>query len=295
VQKIGDALKIHRLALEDVFNLHQRGKFEQYSDVFFFVTHFVNYVDTQESVQLSMFIGSNFVVTLSGQKATCLQNVAERIAKNNGQIRSMGTDYLMYALLDSVVDSYFTPLEVIGEQLDVLEEEILQNPTKESISKIHQTKRDLLGLRRSMWPIREAINSLLRDYASILSNETRLHIRDCYDHSIEIIELVETYRELASDLMDVYLSSVSNRMNEVMKVLTIIATIFVPPGLIAAIYGMNFRPDVSPWNLPELSWYYGYPYALGLMCFTSVCVLFFFWWKGWLEVLVLTPRSKNKN
>jgi magnesium transporter len=217
--------------------------------------------------------------------------VREHIRNTRGQIREAGADYLAYALLDAMVDSYFPILEEYGERLETLEDAIITRPDHHTVARIHAAKRDLLTLRRAIWPQRETFNTLLRDVIPLITDETRLHLRDCYDHTVRLIDLVETYRELGSDLMDVYLSSVSNRTNEIMRVLTVIATIFIPLTFIAGVYGMNFDPDTSPWNMPELNWYWGYPFALTLMTTVIVGQLVFFWRRGWLR----SPRFMGKD
>jgi magnesium transporter len=180
------------------------------------------------------------------------------------------------------VDSFFPVLEVVGERLEELEELVIGYPGPSAVTRITQVKHELLVLRRAVWPQREALGSLYRDPSELIRPETRVYLRDCYDHTIQIIDLLETYREIGSGMMDIYLSSVSNRMNEVMKVLTIIATIFMPLSFLASLYGMNFQTDKSPLNMPELTWRYGYPFALGLMAAAALAMLAFFWRKGWL-------------
>jgi magnesium transporter len=211
-----------------------------------------------------------------------LEPIRERIRKKSGRIRDAGYDYLAYAVLDAIVDSYFPILEVYGEQLETLEDEILLRPEIDTIARIHGIKRDLLTLRRSMWPQRETFNALLRGDNSVMTTETRLYLRDCYDHSVQILDLLETYRELGSDLIDMYLSMVSNRTNEIMRVLTVISVIFIPLTFIAGVYGMNFNAEESPWSMPELKWYWGYPLALVLMLAVALVQMIFFRRRGWL-------------
>ena len=190
--------------------------------------------------------------------------------------------YLAYALLDAVVDHYFPVLDELGERLELFEDQVLLRPSKETNSRIQDLKHELAGLRRAVWPLREVIGSLMREADQIIGAETRLFMRDCYDHSIQALEVVESYREVSSGLMDLYLSSMGQRTNEIMQVLTIIATIFIPLGFIAGLYGMNFNAEKSPWNMPELNWVYGYPFALSLMGLTAIGLLLFFRSKGWL-------------
>jgi magnesium transporter len=235
-----------------------------------------------ESEQISIFVGKNFVLTFQEREGDCFEPVRERIRAGRGRIRKEGPDYLTYAIIDAVVDNYFPILEHYGERIEGLEAEVITSTTDETIAKIHDIKRDLLSLRRAIWPKREALSALSREPQPVFSDETRVYLRDCYDHTVQLMDMVETYRELASGLMDVYLTSVSNRMNEVMKVLTIIATIFIPLGFVAGVYGMNFNQETSAFNMPELGWKYGYLYCLGLMAVIAAGLLVYFRRKGWL-------------
>jgi magnesium transporter len=283
IEKIGQIFSLHLLALEDVLNVQQRPKVEEYSNHLFLVARMMFLSGGLESEQISLFLAKDFVVTFQERSSDCFDPVRERIRKGQERIRRHAPDYLAYALLDAVVDSYFPVLEQYGERLENLEDEVVSATSAETIVEIHQAKRDLLTLRRALWPLREAVSSLLREKASLFSDETHVYLRDCYDHSVQIIDMLETYRETASGLLDVYLSSLSNRMNGIMKVLTIIATIFMPLSFVAGVYGMNFNPAKSPWNMPELEWYWGYPYALGLMFLVIAGMLLFFRRKGWLS------------
>jgi len=284
LQQIGELFHLHNLALENVINT-RRAKLERFGDHYFVVLQQIEQKPDLVSSQVCIAIGEGYVVTFHQYPSGAIEAVRERIRSRIGHIRQAGPDYLVYAVIDSVVDTYFPLLEVFGERLEVLESEIIDNPTRQTVSDVHLAKRDLLTVRRALWPIREAINALLRDGPPVFGDESIVHLRDTYDHAVQIIDFVETYRELGADLMDVYLSSISNRMNEVMKVLTIITTIFVPPTLIAGIYGMNFRGDLSAYNMPELKWYYGYPYALLSMFLVSLAVVAMLYWKGWLSAL----------
>lgn len=283
IRVLGEIFGLHGLALEDVLNTHQRPKIEQYEDCYFIVGRMVSLEKHLETEQISLFLGKNFVLTFQeGRPGDCLNTVRERIRQKRGRIREAGLDYLVYALLDAIVDSYFPILEEYGERLEAFEDEILTRPSSNTIARIHEVKRHLLTLRRAIWPQREIFNTLLRDENPIVTPETRLYIRDCYDHSAQIIDLVETYRELGSDLTDVYLSSVSNRTNEIMRVLTVISTIFIPLTFVSGLYGMNFNTEISPFNMPELNWYFGYPFALFLMVIVACGQLYFFWRHDWL-------------
>jgi magnesium transporter len=284
VEELGQMFNLHRLALEDVVNVHQRAKVEQYAEHLFLVARMVEFVEGRlASEQMSVFLGPNWVLTFQERLGDCFGPVRERIRQKRGRIRSAGPDYLAYALIDAVVDNYFPALERYGERLDELEAEVMAEPTRETVDRIHEVRSDLLLLRRSIWPHREAMAVLARDENPLITPETRIYFRDCYDHTIQIIDLLEADRELCSDLRDFYLSVISNRMNEVMKLLTIIATIFIPLSFIAGVYGMNFDSSASPWNMPELHWRYGYPVTLIVMAVLGLGMLYYFWRKGWLS------------
>lgn len=283
IRRIGETLKLHWLALEDTVNVHQRAKVERYGDQEFIVVRMPVTCEQVETEQVSLFLGAKFVLTFQeGRPGDVFDPLRERIRKGLGGLRGAGPDFLAYSLIDAVIDSYYPLLERYGEDVDSLELEVLRSPRRRTVNRIHDVKRELLTLRRAIWPHRDAVNTLLRDQSPLIGDNTRLHLRDCYDHTIQIIDLVETYREVASGLMDVYLSSVSNRMNEIMKILTIITTVCVPPTLVAGIYGMNFNTQASGWSMPELSWRYGYPAALLLMAALMIGPLVFFWRRGWL-------------
>ena len=282
IEKIAQVFNIHHLVVEDILTAHQRAKLEQYGDNFFLVTHLITENGAIMPNQLSLYIGKTYVLSFQNEPMDGLKAVRDRIINNQGLIRTHGADYLVYALIDAVIDSYFPVLERLGERLEDLEDLVIENPSRERIGQIHVLKRELLILRRAIWPMREAINALLRDGTAILGEEARLHLRDSYDHAMRLLDFVETYREVAADLMDVYLSSISNRMNEIMKVLTIITTIFAPPTFIASIYGMNFNTSVSPYNMPETKFYYGYPMILLAMLLATLGTVSFLWWKGWI-------------
>jgi magnesium transporter len=284
VRKIGELFGFHKLALEDVLSGRQRAKVEEYEGFLFIIAKMLMNGAELETEQLSMFVGQNFVVTFQEcPGGDPFDLVRDRIRKKtHSKIRSAGADYLAYALLDAVIDHYYPCLEEYGEILDELEVRVTSGLDSKTVNELHSIKRDLLTLRRAVWPLRDAVNTLLRDESAYVSKETRVYLRDCYDHVVVIIDWIETYRELGSSLTEVYLSSSSNRMNAIMKVLTIISTIFLPATLIAGIYGMNFSPERSPLNMPELNWYYGYIYALALMAVLTVVTLSLFGAKGWL-------------
>jgi magnesium transporter len=283
IQALGDIFGLHRLALEDVVNVHQRPKIEEYGEYHYIVARMATLSEQLETEQLSLFLGKNFVLTFQeGRPGDCLEPVRERIRQKRGRIRDAGIDYLVYAILDAVVDCYFPLLEEYGERLEAIEDEIVEHPSHASVPRVHGIRRDLLTLRRAVWPQRETFSTLLREETPLVSSETRLYLRDCYDHTSQLIDLIETYRELGADLTDIYLSSIGNRTNEIMRVLTVIATIFIPLTFIAGVYGMNFNPGASPWNMPELNWFWGYPLALVLMSAVAIGQLIFFRTRGWL-------------
>ena len=274
--RLGEIFQLHPLALEDVVQVTQRPKVDQYGPHLFLVTRMVTLGEHVETEQLSMFLGAGFVVTFQQRVGDCLDGVRERIRKGTGRMRTNGADYLAYAILDAVIDNCFPVLEALGERLEDLEDNVIAQPRPQRVGEIHAVKRDLLAMRRVAWPQREAINVLLRGDNPIIAAETRVYLRDCYDHVTHIIDMVETHREMASGLMDAYLSSLSNRMNEIMKVLTIIATIFIPLTFIVGNYGMNFR------DMPELHWRYGYPAVWAVMVAIAAGMLWWFRRRRWI-------------
>ena len=280
--RIGELFHLHPLALEDAVNVPQRPKVEQYGEHLFVVTRMASLGEHMETEQISLFLGKNFVLTFQERAGDCLDPVRDRVRKGMGRIRKAGADYLAYAVLDAVIDGYFPVLEQYGEHLQGLEDLVAARPDASTVARINDAKRDLLSLRRAIWPQREATNALLREELELFSDQTRLYLRDCYDHVIQIIDTVETYREIASGLLDAYQTNVSNRMNEVMKVLTIIATIFIPLGFLAGVWGMNFSTEKSRWNMPLLNWEYGYRFALALMLVLALGMLVLFWRRGWI-------------
>lgn len=281
VARIGELFGLHRLALEDVVNVHQRAKVEPYGDHVFIVIREASFNDSMEMDQIGMFVGRGFVVTFQEHAGDAFEPVRDRIRGVKGRICHEQADYLAYALIDAVIDAYYPVLERYGEQLEDLEDETIDRATRRTVESIHRIKREFLTLRRAIWPAREAIGTIVREELPGFRPETRVYFRDCYDHLVQLIDVVETYRETGSDLMEVYLSSVSNRMNEVIKVLTIISTIFMPLSFVAGVYGMNFDTR-HPWNMPELGWRYGYFFALGVMAAVASAMLVFFRRRGWI-------------
>ncbi|MBL8862908.1 MAG: magnesium/cobalt transporter CorA [Planctomycetes bacterium] len=282
VERIGEVFGLHRLWLEDVLSTRQRAKIEQQGDVRYLVVRALEGDGRLETDQISIFLGPRFVVTFQERPGDCFDPLRERIRAGKGNLRSHGPSYLTYALLDAVVDHYFPHMERLGERLDALEDELIDAPARSCLADVHQLRRDLLTLRRAVWPLRESLHHLLRDADPVFTVETRVYLADCYDHTVQVMELVENYREIASGLIDVYLSSMSHRMNEVMKVLTVISTIFIPLTFLAGVYGMNFAPDAGPLSMPELRWPWGYAACLALMALTALSLTAWFWRKGWI-------------
>ena len=295
IRKLGEIFGIHRLALEDIINSHQRAKVDQYDNHLFVVGRMVEMADHVETEQLSLFLGKSYVLTFQERVGDAFDPVRERIRKAGGRVRNAGPDYLAYALIDAFIDNYFPVLEKYGERLESIEEDVLSRPEPVLVSRMHEVKRDLLTLRRAIWPLRETVNSLVREPSPFISDETRVYFRDCYDHTIQIIDLLENYRDVASGLMEVYLSSVSNRLNEIMKILTMFTAFFIPLSLIAGIYGMNFNTARSPFNMPELNWYLGYPFVLGLMATVALGMVTFFRRKGWLRSRLGSRESETRD
>ena len=295
IRKLGEIFGIHRLALEDIINSHQRAKVDQYDNHLFVVGRMVEMADHVETEQLSLFLGKSYVLSFQERVGDAFDPVRERIRKAGGRVRNAGPDYLAYALIDAFIDNYFPVLEKYGERLESIEEDVLSRPEPVLVSRMHEVKRDLLTLRRAIWPLRETINSLVREPSPFISDETRVYFRDCYDHTIQIIDLLENYRDVASGLMEVYLSSVSNRLNEIMKILTMFTAFFIPLSLIAGIYGMNFNTARSPFNMPELNWYFGYPFVLGLMAAVALGMVTFFRRKGWLRSRLGSRESETRD
>jgi magnesium transporter len=278
MEKIGNHFGLHPLVLEDILNTEHRPKMDDMEDYVFVVlkTHNYNEDDEIDAEQISIILGQHCVISFQEKEGDVFEPVRERIRKNKGRIRKMGADYLAYALLDSVVDNYFTILEKIGEKIEFREEELVENPSTQTLQEIHRLKREMIFLRKSTWPLREIISELERGDSSLIKETTVIYLRDVYDHTIQVIDTVETFRDMISGMLDIYLSSISNKMNEVMKVLTIIATIFIPLTFLAGLYGMNFK------YMPELEWHRGYFAVLFLMAIIGMGLVLYFRKKKWL-------------
>ncbi len=279
LERLGECYGFHSLTLEDILNTEQRPKMEDHGDYIYVVLKMLHSNEGNSVVieQISLLLGKNFVISFQeGMEGDVFDPVRERIRSGKGRIRKMGSDYLAYALLDSIVDNYFIVLEKLGEKIEYLEEELVTNPTRATLQSIHNLKREMIFLRRSVWPLREVISGLERGESPLINDTTRIFLRDLYDHTVQVIDTVETFRDMLSGMLDIYLSSISNKMNEVMKVLTIIATIFIPLTFIVGVYGMNFK------YMPEIEWRWGYPLILLLMAGIAVFMLFYFRRKKWL-------------
>lgn len=284
LRALADIFHIHPLALEDVVHVHQRAKVDVYEDNLYCVLRIPDPTTEQLTEQLSLFLGRNYVVTFQERSGDGFNLVRAGLRREHSVTRhSIRPDYLAYRLIDAAIDAYFPVLEAIGDHLDRLDEQAIAVDGGAAFMELHGVRRELLMLRRAIWPIRDAVSMLRAEVSPFVTDATRVYLRDCYDHAVQLIDLLESYREIAGDVRDYYLSSISNRMNEIMKTLTVIATIFLPLGFIAGVYGMNFHPSASPWNMPELNWRYGYPFALALMAAVAAGMLFYFARRGWLR------------
>ncbi|UCG42308.1 MAG: magnesium/cobalt transporter CorA [candidate division WOR-3 bacterium] len=278
VQRLCEHFGIHPLVVEDIVHTVQRPKVEDHGDYVYIVVRMLQRDQAGElrSEQVSLLLGPHWVLSFQEEPGDVFEPVRNRIRTGNGRVRKSGPDYLAYALLDAVVDHYFAVFEPYSERIEAVEQQLSRNPDPELLESIHQMKRELIGVRRAVWPLREALSGLIRAESGLIGKQTNVFLRDVYDHAVQVIDTVEAFRDTVSGLLDLYLSSVSNRMNEVMKVLTIIATIFIPLTFVAGIYGMNFR------FMPELGWHWGYFGALGLMAAVAVVMVIFFRRKRWL-------------
>jgi magnesium transporter len=283
LKSIATTFNIHPLAMEDVVNVHQRAKADQYDNNVYCVVRMPDANSDQFTEQLSLILGKNYVVTFQVGPGDCFDLVRNRLRHEQSVMRQeTQADYLAYRLIDAVVDAYFPILESVGDRLDDLDDRTTAGEGQATFSELHVVKRELLLLRRAIWPLRDAIRELQVEDTPFVGNQMRLFLRDCQDHSIQLIDLVEAYRDICSDIRDYHLSTVSLRMNEIMKTLTIIATIFMPLGFIAGVYGMNFDTEISPWNMPELHWRFGYFFALAIMLTVTGIMLSYFKRHGWI-------------
>ncbi|MBI4620796.1 MAG: magnesium/cobalt transporter CorA [Desulfobacterales bacterium] len=279
IERLGIHFNIHPLILEDILNTGHRPKMEDFEDYIFVVIKMLSIDEEGSEInaeQISVLLGSNFVISFQERPGDVFDSIRERIRKAKGRIRKMGADYLAYALLDSVVDHYFIILESVGDRIESLEEDLVTNPVPETLQSIHHLKREMIFFRRSVWPLREVINVLERGESGLIKQSTGIFLRDVYDHTIQVMDTIETFRDMVSGMLDVYLSSISNKMNEVMKVLTIIATIFIPLTFMAGVYGMNFK------YMPELELHWAYPAVWIAMVTVGVVMVIYFKRKKWL-------------
>jgi magnesium transporter len=279
IEHVGKNFSLHPLVAEDIASTGQRPKMEDFEDYIFVVLKMFRFDEKENETkteQISLVFGRDFVVSFQEREGDVFDPIRERLRNNKGKIRKMGADYLAYALIDAVVDNYFMILEKLGETIEEIEERVVITPTSETLQIIHGLKREMIFLRKSVWPLREVINRLERSESKLIKKSTFVYLRDVYDHTIQVMDAVETFRDMLSGMLDIYLSSVSNRMNEVMKVLTVIATIFIPLTFIAGIYGMNFK------FMPELGQSWGYPAVLILMLTITVVMLIYFRRRKWL-------------
>lgn len=278
VQSLGDVFQIHPLALEDIMNTNQRPKIDEGKTYDFIVLKMIEFNEATKTIeveQVSLVLGANYVISFQEDAQDLFNSVRDRLRSGNSRIRRLPSDYLMYALMDKIVDNYFTIIEKLGERLDAIEDAIDENPTANVLQEIKNLKRETLQLKKSIWPLREVINAILRGETAFVKTEQLPYFRDLYDHTIQVIDTIETYRDLLSGILDIYMSTVSVKMNQVMKVLTIISTIFIPLTFIVGVYGMNFK------NMPELEWHYGYFEVIGLMLAVSLGLIYYFRRKGW--------------
>ena len=287
---LGEKFHIHPLSLEDVLNTGQRPKVENAADYVFIIAQMV-YQDKLRTIcgeQVSFFLGKNFLITIQEEgEYDVFEPVRERVRAGRGTIRKAKADYLAYALLDSIIDHYYPVLEELGNAIEELEDELLDKPSREMVHTLHEHKRSLSQMRRFVWPLRDVVNALLHDPSSLIASSTKIYLRDCYDHTVQLMDLVESYRELTSGLMELYHSSVGLRTNEVMRVLTVVTSIFIPLTFIVGVYGMNFAPaDPSgkalPMNMPELYQPHGYIWILVFMAAIAIVQLLIFKKMKWL-------------
>jgi magnesium transporter len=278
IEQTGVHFNIHPLVLEDILNTGQRPKAEEFEDAIFVVLKMLDYDKKDQKIlseQFSLFLGTNYLITFQEVQGDVFNTVRERIRRPKTRIRKFGSDYLAYALVDAIVDHYFIILEAFGDKIEDLETELLENPVHDTLETIHSLKREMIYMRKHIWPIREIVNALVKSESSLIREQTHVYLRDVYDHTIQVIDTIESYRDILGGMLDIYLSTLSNRMNEVMKVLTIIATIFIPITFIAGIYGMNFK------FMPELEWRWGYFIVWGVIVLIVGLMVGYFKKKQW--------------
>jgi len=294
LRAVARVFHIHPLALEDIVHVHQRAKVEPYDDNLFIVMRIPDHSHEQICEQFSLVLGKNYLITFQERPGDCFDLVRAGLRVRETVARQgVHPDYLAYRLIDAAIDAYFPVLEHIGNHLDELDDPSAFAQTDEAFAELHVVRRELLMLRRAIWPLRDAIRDLRSEITPHVTDSTRVYLRDCYDHAVQLIDLLESYRDIAGDVRDYYLSTISNRMNEIMKALTLIATIFLPITFLAGVWGMNFNTDKSPWNMPELNWWYGYPMAWGLMLLVTAAMIWYFNRRGWLKGMMTESRTEQ--
>ncbi len=282
LRELGSDFHLHSLALEDVLNTGQRPKVDLFDDQSFVVMNLpLIGPECVEIKQISFFLSETFLISFCAGDFAPFESVVKRLQDRGTRLRSRGADFLLYSLVDVVVDRGFPVLEAFGQQLEDLEEQILEASGHETLEKIHKVKRELIMFRHTLWPQREVVNQLLRGENALIKDDTLIYLRDCYDHAIQVMEMLETYRDMSGSMLEIYLSNVNNRMNEIMRVLTVIATIFIPLTFIVGVYGMNFDRNAGAWNMPELGWPYGYLLIWLLMIGVAAVMVLFFRRRGW--------------
>ncbi|MEZ0368741.1 MAG: magnesium/cobalt transporter CorA [Candidatus Sericytochromatia bacterium] len=285
IQRIGKAYKLHPLALEDVVNVHQRPKLEAYQDVLFIIARMPHPEAIPATEQVAFFLGTNFLITFQeGTPGDCFEPVRKHIREDSGRLRHASSAYLLYALLDTLVDQFFPQLEFYADLLQNIEDRIIAHRYGTVSTELYTIRRHLLLMHRIVRPLQDVINALMREPLNIFDEETRWYLRDVFDHTTQLMDMLETYKDLSTHLMEMASTAAGARMNEIMRFLTVMSSIFIPLTFIAGVYGMNFKTEISPMNMPELSWYYGYPFSLLLMSFISIGLMMFFRHKGWLGV-----------
>jgi magnesium transporter len=292
LKQVGEIFNLHPLLLEDVVNVPQRPKLEDYNNQLLIISHMVRLKEDEsgfDTEQVSFVLGKRYLLSFQEEELQdCFEIVRDRIRTSQGRVRKSGADYLTYLLLDTIIDGYFPVVEHYEDRIEALEDAIISNPDPDTMQEIYDVRRELLALRRLIWPMRNVLHLLMRDHHGIVSDEVQIYFRDSYDHVIQILEIIEAYRELAASLMDVYMSTMGNKLNEIMKFLTVISTIFIPLTFIVGVYGMNFE------NMPELKGEWSYFIVWLVMLAVAGGLIFYFWRKGWFKpIYSLKEEAKN--
>ncbi|TRU45919.1 MAG: magnesium/cobalt transporter CorA [Microcystis aeruginosa Ma_QC_Ch_20071001_S25] len=292
LKQVGAIFNLHPLLLEDVVNVPQRPKLEDYNNQLLVISHMVRLKEDEsgfDTEQVSFVLGKRYLLSFQEEELQdCFEIVRDRIRTSQGRVRKSGADYLTYLLLDTIIDGYFPVVEHYEDRIEALEDVIISNPDRDTMQEIYDVRRELLALRRLIWPMRNVLNLLMRDHHGIVSDEVQIYFRDSYDHVIQILEIIEAYRELAASLMDVYMSTMGNKLNEIMKFLTVISTIFIPLTFIVGVYGMNFE------NMPELKGEWSYFMVWLVMLGVAGGLIFYFWRKGWFKpIYTLKEEAKS--